>query len=128
MCLGAPLTRFVDTQAHENLEHAQRKSQRRAADIANTLKQLSRAYTIFSLQEEAERAARQLKSTRELLFPRPLVLAGPTAAGKATIISRLLAELDSAIALPTCHTSRQPEPGEKDGVHFWFAGNQLIES
>ena len=69
----------------------------------------------------------QLKETHQRLFPPPLVLAGPTAVGKATLISRLLAEFRESMALPVCHTLRAPRQGEQHGVHFWFAGREEIQ-
>eukprot|EP00802_Teleaulax_amphioxeia_P016734 Tamp_16859.p1 GENE.Tamp_16859~~Tamp_16859.p1 ORF type:complete len:421 (+),score=95.39 Tamp_16859:134-1396(+) len=110
-----------EEQALLTLEGAQRTLQQRKKELMSVRARFDRACTLFSLQEEAEMAAAKLKSTKQLLFPTPLVLAGPVAVGKATLISRLLSEFGGKLALPICHTSRAPQQGEKNGYSFWFA-------
>lgn len=63
----------------------------------------------------------------------PLVVCGPSGAGKGTIISRFMqnAEEGSSI-LPkfefsVSHTTRQPRPGEIDGVHYHFVDRETME-
>ncbi len=54
--------------------------------------------------------------------PAPLtVLAGPTAVGKGTV-SALLRERYPEIWLSVSATTRAPRPGEVDGVHYFFLG------
>jgi guanylate kinase len=53
--------------------------------------------------------------------PAPLVvLAGPSGAGKTTIVDRLLATTALPIRRAITATSRQPRPGEIEGVHYHF--------
>ncbi|WJY17741.1 guanylate kinase [Alteriqipengyuania flavescens] len=53
---------------------------------------------------------------RGLMF----ILSSPSGAGKTTI-SRKLLETDEAIKLSVSVTTRPMRPGEKDGVHYYFA-------
>ncbi len=48
-----------------------------------------------------------------------LVVAAPSGAGKSTITRTLMAE-DPALKLSVSATTREPRPGEKDGVHYLF--------
>ena len=53
--------------------------------------------------------------------PAPLVvLAGPSGAGKTTIVDRLLETTALPIRRAITATSRAPRPGEVDGVHYHF--------
>ncbi|WP_397576877.1 guanylate kinase [Sphingorhabdus sp.] len=52
---------------------------------------------------------------RGLLF----VLSSPSGAGKSTL-SRMLLEADEKIALSVSYTTREPRPGEIEGVHYHF--------
>lgn len=60
-----------------------------------------------------------------------VVLAGPTAVGKGTVVRRLL-EKHPEVVLSISATTRQPRPGEVDGVHYHFITHEefdaLIES
>jgi guanylate kinase len=47
------------------------------------------------------------------------VLSGPSGAGKGTLLKRLLIERPQ-ISVPVSYTTRQPRPGEEDGVHYHF--------
>ena len=59
---------------------------------------------------------------RAVKAPAPLtVLAGPTAVGKGTV-SALLRERYPEIWLSVSATTRAPRPGEVDGVHYFFLG------
>lgn len=53
-------------------------------------------------------------------FP-PLVVAGCSGAGKGTLIAKLMAWDPDAFGFSVSHTTRQPRPGEEDGVHYHFA-------
>ena len=48
-----------------------------------------------------------------------IVISGCSAAGKTTLIDKLLAERPGAVR-PVTHTTRQPRAGEVDGVHYHF--------
>jgi guanylate kinase len=56
-----------------------------------------------------------------------LVLAGPSGAGKGTIGKRLL-ETDPALAWSVSATTRDPRPGEVDGVDYRFLGRDEFEA
>lgn len=68
--------------------------------------------------------------------PRVVVLAGPTAVGKGTVVSRIL-EKFPMVHMSVSATTRQPRPGEVDGVNYFFvstnefdrliANNELLE-
>ncbi|OAI49503.1 hypothetical protein AYO44_18470 [Planctomycetaceae bacterium SCGC AG-212-F19] len=50
-----------------------------------------------------------------------IILSGPSGVGKSTVIRRVLAMADLPLRLSVSATTRQPRPGETDGVdyHFW---------
>lgn len=52
-------------------------------------------------------------------MPRVTVVSGPTAVGKGTVVGALLAR-HPEIWLSTSVTTREPRPGEIDGVHYHF--------
>src|SRR5947209_5390237 len=68
-----------------------------------------------------------------------VVLSGPTASGKTTVVDRLLATSPLAPRLrrAVTATTRSPRPGEVDGVHYHFwtpqrfqealAGGEMLE-
>jgi guanylate kinase len=62
--------------------------------------------------------------------PTVTVLAGPTAVGKGTI-STYIRDNYPEVWLSVSATTRDPRPGEKDGVHYYFVGpdafSQLVE-
>lgn len=47
------------------------------------------------------------------------VLAAPSGAGKTSLVNALL-ERESGIRLSVSYTTREPRPGERDGVHYHF--------
>ena len=50
---------------------------------------------------------------------RLVVLAGPSAVGKSTVVSRLRDDVDN-LYFSVSMTTRQPRPGETDGVDYFF--------
>ena len=48
-----------------------------------------------------------------------LVISGPSGTGKGTIIEKLMQE-DATLVFSVSATTRQPRPGEVDGVHYHF--------
>ncbi|GAB3943996.1 guanylate kinase [Corynebacterium tapiri] len=50
---------------------------------------------------------------------RLVVLAGPSAVGKSTVVSRLRSEIES-LYFSVSMTTRKPRPGERDGVDYFF--------
>lgn len=57
---------------------------------------------------------------------RPLVLAAPSGTGKTTI-ARILVEEHDDFVFSTSATTRDPRPGEVDGVDYHFVGRSAFE-
>ena len=55
-----------------------------------------------------------------------LVISGPTAVGKGTVVREVL-RLDPDIVLSVSATTRAPRPGEVDGVDYFFWTKQQFE-
>ena len=51
---------------------------------------------------------------------KPLVVVGPSGAGKGTLIPRLLEKYRDNFKFSVSYTTRKPRPGEVDGVHYFF--------
>lgn len=53
---------------------------------------------------------------------KPLVVCGPSGVGKGTIIEKYMKEYGGSekFSFTVSHTTRQPRPGEEDGVHYHF--------
>ncbi|KAI3296487.1 hypothetical protein DTO002I6_3251 [Penicillium roqueforti] len=51
---------------------------------------------------------------------RPLIISGPSGAGKGTLIQKLIDTHPHTFELTVSHTTRQPRPGEKDGISYHF--------
>ena len=51
---------------------------------------------------------------------RPLVISGPSGTGKGTLIQKLIDTHPNTFELTVSHTTRQPRPGEKDGISYHF--------
>ena len=49
-----------------------------------------------------------------------IIVAAPSGAGKTTLCKKLLEELKGRLVLSVSCTTRQPRPGEQDGVHYHF--------
>lgn len=52
--------------------------------------------------------------------PVVLVICGPAGSGKTTLCDRLLEEFSRQVQRLVTTTSRQPRPGEVDGIHYHF--------
>ena len=48
-----------------------------------------------------------------------LIITAASGAGKTSLVKELLAN-DCQVKLSISHTTRQPRPGEQDGVHYHF--------
>lgn len=57
----------------------------------------------------------------------PLVLMGASGAGKGTIVARMRALKPDVFGFSVSHTSRQPRPGEVDGVNYHFRPRAEID-
>jgi guanylate kinase len=55
-----------------------------------------------------------------------IVISGPSGVGKDTVIKRLL-ELDPKLRYSVSYTTRQPRPGEVDGVDYRFVNREEFE-
>jgi len=49
-----------------------------------------------------------------------IILSGPSGSGKSTVIERSLKKADLPLHLSVSATTRDPRPGERDGVHYYF--------
>lgn len=57
----------------------------------------------------------------------PILFCGPSGVGKSTIINGLLKKIPGAFGFAVSHTTRQPRPGEEDGVAYHFITREKIE-
>ncbi|PLN83402.1 guanylate kinase [Aspergillus taichungensis] len=58
----------------------------------------------------------------------PLVISGPSGVGKGTLIQRLINTHPNTFALTVSHTTREPRPGETDGVAYHFVSHDAFLS
>ncbi|GAB3665370.1 guanylate kinase [Zhihengliuella somnathii] len=58
--------------------------------------------------------------------PQVTVLAGPTAVGKGTV-STYIRDNYPEVWLSVSATTRDPRPGEQDGVHYYFIGREEFD-
>ena len=58
--------------------------------------------------------------------PRPLVLCGPSGSGKSTLMKKLTDEFKEVFGFSVSHTTRQPRPGERDGVEYHFVTKEMF--
>lgn len=57
------------------------------------------------------------------------ILSAPSGAGKSSLINALLADLPrSEVQLSISHTTRNPRPGEEEGVHYYFTQHETFKS
>ena len=54
-----------------------------------------------------------------------LIVSGPSGSGKTTLCRR--AEADGLTSYSISCTTRQPRPGEQDGVHYYFVSHEQFE-
>jgi guanylate kinase len=59
---------------------------------------------------------------------RLFVISGPSGAGKGTICGRVMEALGSGASLSISATTRDPRPGEKDGVSYFFLSKEEFKS
>lgn len=63
----------------------------------------------------------QQRNTYAGVYPGNLfMVVAPSGAGKSTLVNALLAQ-DQAIRLSVSYTTREPRPGEENGVQYHFA-------
>ena len=75
-------------------------------------------------------AKQDLKKALSKALPNPvaLVVAGPSGVGKGTLIKRLMDENPGKFGFSVSHTTRDPRPGEIDGVHYHFSTVREVQS
>eukprot|EP01123_Difflugia_compressa_P002357 TRINITY_DN13058_c0_g1_i1.p1 TRINITY_DN13058_c0_g1~~TRINITY_DN13058_c0_g1_i1.p1 ORF type:complete len:208 (+),score=35.96 TRINITY_DN13058_c0_g1_i1:45-626(+) len=56
-----------------------------------------------------------------------VVVVGPSGVGKGTLIGMLINEQPNTYSLSTSHTTRNPRPGEVNGVQYWFVSRSQFE-
>lgn len=57
------------------------------------------------------------------------ILSAPSGAGKSSLINALLADVPrSEVQLSISHTTRQPRPGEENGLHYYFTNSDTFKS
>lgn len=59
--------------------------------------------------------------------PLLLIISGPAGSGKTTLCTRLLKEFPGSIERMVTTTSRDPRPGERDGVDYHFLAPDVFE-
>lgn len=59
---------------------------------------------------------------------RPVVICGPSGVGKSTLINRLMSEFPDDFGFVVSHTTRNPRPGEVDGVAYNFVTRESMEA
>ena len=58
--------------------------------------------------------------------PRPVVIAGPSGAGKATLIEMLMKCYPNQVRFSVSHTTRPPRAGEVNGVNYHFTTREKM--
>jgi len=51
---------------------------------------------------------------------KPIIIAGPSGVGKGTLIAKLTEKYPSSFGFSVSYTTRDPRPGEVDGVNYNF--------
>ena len=49
-----------------------------------------------------------------------IVVSGPSGSGKSTVIRRVLERASDRVQLSVSATTREPRPGERDGIDYYF--------
>ena len=70
---------------------------------------------------------KRARSRHESWRPTALVLAGPTAVGKGTVVSHIKQNYPD-VHLSISATTRAPRPGEVDGVHYYFVDHAEFDA
>lgn len=54
------------------------------------------------------------------------VISGASGVGKSTVLSKVMADRED-LSFSVSATTRQPRPGEQDGVHYYFISKEYFE-
>ncbi|KAK2950411.1 putative Guanylate kinase 1 [Blattamonas nauphoetae] len=60
-------------------------------------------------------------------FSKILIVAGPSGVGKSTVIKKIMECIPNTFAFSVSHTTRQPRPGEVDGINYHFTTKEVME-
>ena len=86
-------------------------------------------FDIIIVNDNLEKAYREMKQFLQPIIdkvkpkhlcPTPLVICGPSGSGKSTCIKMLLNEFPGYVGFSVSHTTRNPWPGELDGIDYHF--------
>ena len=55
------------------------------------------------------------------------MITGPSGVGKSTLIKKLMAEFPGQFGFSVSHTTRDPRPGEQDGVDYHFVSREQMQ-
>jgi guanylate kinase len=58
----------------------------------------------------------------------PIVVAGPSGAGKGTIIANIMKKFPKQFGFSVSHTTRAARPGEDDGIHYHFTTMEAMDA
>ena len=58
---------------------------------------------------------------------RPLVVVGPSGSGKGTLVAKLIDEYPANFRFSVSHTTRNPRPGEINGVSYHFTNREVMQ-
>lgn len=80
----------------------------------------------FNKRVKATGAAEEMKSSARGKL-KPLVLCGPSGAGKGELIKSLVEAYPRHFSYSVSHTTRPPRPDEEDGVRYWFCSQDQMK-
>lgn len=75
-----------------------------------------------------EFALRELAARQHADGPHPLVIAGPSGVGKGTLIKKLVECYPTHFGFCVSHTTRDPRPGESDGIDYYFLSREAMDA
>ncbi len=61
------------------------------------------------------------------LTERLIVISGPSGSGKTTVLNQLLVDCPLPLQRSVSATTRDPRPGEQDGVHYYFITREQFQ-
>eukprot|EP00288_Rhodomonas_lens_P011437 CAMPEP_0177749908 /NCGR_PEP_ID=MMETSP0484_2-20121128/32741_1 /TAXON_ID=354590 /ORGANISM="Rhodomonas lens, Strain RHODO" /LENGTH=302 /DNA_ID=CAMNT_0019264931 /DNA_START=86 /DNA_END=991 /DNA_ORIENTATION=- len=100
----------------------------REAELEGVKRRLELTTSVCDLSNHFRRLAQGIEAVRSCIYPPPLVIAGPSGVGKASLITKLFGEFGSECRIPISHTSRARAEGEEEGVHYMFVGRKEMEA